>query len=449
MMVNSTVRLTVNGDRLNDSIERLAKIGRQSNGDICRLAFTPEDLQARYRVQQWMTDAGMTVRIDAAGNLIGRYPGVDETAPVLATGSHIDTVPSGGCYDGVLGVLAGIEIVRVLRENDVRLHHPIELIVFTDEESTMIGSRAIAGTVKSAPESYKTTTGVPIQDALEAIGGNWDFLAQAQRSDLAAFVELHVEQGAVLEKTGNQIGVVQGVVGMQRYQVSIAGQPNHAGTTPMTLRQDALVAAAQLILAVQQIALAMPSQPVGTVGYLTVAPNAVNIVPGRVELSIDLRDLSCEVLDTMLSQIQQQMQTIATATQTTMEIQPILEVEPTPAAKHIQQTIAQICEETHLSYCHLPSRAGHDAMEMGRITEMGMIFVPSQAGISHSGTEYTSPEQCVAGANVLLQTLLRLDAHYHQLKLKQAQPEQVAFDPNKPEKFPENLALVTRNTISP
>lgn len=432
-------QLRVNGDRLNQSIDRLAKIGRQPNGDICRLAFTPEDLQARYRVQQWMTEAGMTVRIDAAGNLIGRYPGRDETAPALATGSHIDTVPSGGCYDGTLGVLAGIEIVRVLQENSVRLHHPIEVLVFTDEESTMIGSRSIAGTVKPAPESYKTATGVPIQDALEAIGGNWDLLAQAKRSNLAAFVELHVEQGAVLEKVGKEIGVVQGVVGMQRYQISITGQPNHAGTTPMTMRQDALVAAAYLILAVQQIALSMPSQPVGTVGYLTVAPNAVNIVPGQVELSIDLRDLSRGVMEEMLSQIQEQMKTIAAQTDTMMAIQPILEVEPSPAADQIQQTIAEVCEEVGLSYCHLPSRAGHDAMEMARITNMGMIFVPSQEGVSHSGTEYTSPEQCVAGANVLLQTLLRLDNAYLHAKSEDFTAE----------KNSENLALVTRNTTPP
>lgn len=411
-MVNATDQLRINGDRLNSSIDRLAKIGRQPNGDICRLAFTNEDLQARYRVQQWMIEAGMTVRIDAAGNLIGRYAGRDETAPALATGSHIDTVPSGGCYDGVLGVLAGIEIVRLLRENELRLHHPIEVIVFTDEESTMIGSRAMAGTAKRDPDSYKTATGISIQDALEAIGGNWDQLLEAKRSDLAAFVELHVEQGAVLEHSGKEIGVVQGVVGMHRYQVSILGQPNHAGTTPMTMRQDALVAAAHLILAVQQIALAMPSQPVGTVGYLTVAPNAVNIVPGQVDLSIDLRDLSCEVLDEMLSQIQRQMQTIAARTDTVMTIQPILEVEPALASDAIQQQIAQICEEMKLSYCYLPSRAGHDAMKMARITDMGMIFVPSEEGVSHSGTEYTSPEQCVAGANVLLQTLLRLDARY-------------------------------------
>ncbi|WP_088891381.1 Zn-dependent hydrolase [Leptolyngbya ohadii] len=445
-MVNATSQLQVNGDRLNESIDRLAKIGRQPNGDICRLAFTNEDLQARYRVQQWMTDAGMTVRIDAAGNLIGRYAGMNDAAPALATGSHIDTVPSGGCYDGTLGVLAGIEIVRVLRENQMRLHHPIEVIVFTDEESTMIGSRAMAGKAVLSPESYQTATGISIQEALEAIGGNWDQLTQAKRSDLAAFVELHVEQGAVLERSHKEIGVVQGVVGMHRYKVIITGQPNHAGTTPMNMRQDALIAAAHLTLAVQRIALAMPSQPVGTVGYLKVEPNAVNIVPGRVELSIDLRDLSSEVLETMMSQIRQEMETIAAQTDTQMEIEPILEVEPALASDAIQQTIAQICEEMNLSYCSLPSRAGHDAMKMARITNMGMIFVPSQEGVSHSGTEYTSPEQCVAGANVLLQALLRLDDFYRSPLPERSSPKATNRETKD---FFETVPAVSRNTLSP
>jgi beta-ureidopropionase / N-carbamoyl-L-amino-acid hydrolase len=279
--------LTVSGDRLNASINRLAKVGRLPNGDICRLAFTPEILQARYLVQQWMVEAGMTVRTDAAGNIIGRYAGTVEGAPAIATGSHIDTVPSGGKYDGVLGVLAGIEVVRTLRENEIRLNHPIEVIVFTDEENTMIGCQAVAGTAKRSPEQYSLNAECAarystIEECLESVGGNWDELETAQRSsrDLVAFVELHVEQGAFLEKTGKEIGVVQGVVGMLRKAISIKGQANHAGTTPMDMRQDALIAAAQIVLAVQEIALSLPSQPVATVGFLTVAPNAVNIVPG-------------------------------------------------------------------------------------------------------------------------------------------------------------------------
>ena len=413
-MLNLASRLSINGDRLNASVDRLSKIGKLPNGDICRLAFTSEIIQARYLVQQWMVEAGMLVQTDAAGNLIGRYAGKDRHLPALATGSHIDTVPSGGKYDGALGVLAGIEVVRVLHENEVQLRHPIEVIVFTDEESSMIGSRGMAGTAEPIADHYHPKSGNSIQEALESVGGNWDALKTAQRtrSDIAAFLELHVEQGAVLERVGKAIGVVQGVVGMYRYQVKILGQPNHAGTTPMDMRQDALVAAAQVVLAVQQIALDMPSRPVATVGFLTVAPNAVNIVPGTVELSVDMRDLSPNCLNTMLARLQQQLQMIAASTNTQITISPLLKVEPTPAASQIQDAIEQVCQTLGLSYCHLPSRAGHDAMEVGRFTDMGMIFVPSQSGISHSGAEYTSPEQCVQGADVLLNTLVLLDSLY-------------------------------------
>lgn len=408
-------RLAINGDRLNESINRLAKIGKQPDGSICRLAFTPEDLQARYLIQQWMVDAGMMVKTDAAGNLVGTYAGKVENAPALATGSHIDTVPSGGCFDGVLGVLAGIEVVRTLRENKLQLNHPIQVIVFSDEESTMIGCQAIAGTVlQQFPERYQPKVNSSIQICLETVGGNWDKIATAKRSrsDIAAFVELHVEQGAVLEKNSKNIGIVLGVVGMRRQTITITGQANHAGTTPMAGRQDALVAAAQVVLAVRDIALRMPSQPVATVGYLDVSPNAVNIVPGMVEMSVDMRDLSKACLDEMTEQLIQQIQSIAVDTNTEIAINPLLCVEPTLADQKVQNTIESVCQQLELSYCHLPSRAGHDSLEIGRITDMGMIFVPSLAGVSHSESEYTSPQQCTQGANVLLQTLLDLDQLY-------------------------------------
>lgn len=412
LALQSPVSLSINGDRLNTNIERLAKIGRQPSGCISRIAFSPETLQARVLIQQWMLEAGMATRLDAAGNLIGTYPGLVKNAPAIATGSHIDTVPSGGRFDGVLGVLAGIEVVNTLREHAVQLQHPIEVIAFTDEENTMIGCQAMAGTVLvDEPERYRSKVGQFIQDCLESIDGNWDAIATAarSRSNLAAFVELHVEQGAVLERTGHAIGVVQGVVGIRRQAIAITGQANHAGTTPMDIRQDALVAAAQVVLAVRSIAQGMPSQPVGTVGYLTVAPNAVNIVPGQVDLTVDLRDLSKACLDEMLDTLAQQIQAIAADTHTQIEMTPLLSVEPTLAAPPIEQAIAHVCQQLNLSYCSLPSRAGHDALEMGRITDMGMIFVPSQAGISHSEAEYTSPEQCTQGANVLLHTLIELD----------------------------------------
>ncbi|MCB8758336.1 Zn-dependent hydrolase [Planktothrix agardhii] len=410
--MDKITQISINSDRLHHRINTLAQIGQQPSGSICRLAFSPEDLEGRATVKQWMLEAGMTVSTDVAGNLIGRYQGKSPTAPALGTGSHIDTVPTGGCYDGALGVLAGIEVVHTLKNHNLQLHHPLEVIVFADEESTMIGAQAIAGTVLlDAPDRYQSKAGESIQGCLARVGGNWDNLATARRSraDMVAFVELHVEQGAILEQKGVSIGIVQGVVGMERLKITIIGKANHAGTTPMEMRQDALIAAAELILAVREIALKMPSQPVATVGYLNVLPNAVNIIPGQVELSVDMRDLSDNCLQEMLAQLHNKIILIAHSTNTTISTTPLLSVKPTLATPEIQYSIESVCKQLNLNYDYLPSRAGHDALEIGRITNMGMIFVPSQGGFSHSEAEYTSPEHCTQGANVLLQTLLLLD----------------------------------------
>lgn len=413
-LLSQSDRLILNGDRLNQRIETLAQIGRQSSGFIRRLAFTPEDLQARQQVRVWMEAAGMEVRIDAAGNLIGRYSGRCDQAPALATGSHIDTVPSGGRFDGVLGVLAGIEMVATLHERGIRLQHPLEVVVFTDEESTMIGCQAMAGTVLPSADAYHPADGTTLEACLERVGGNWGEIQSARRSraDLAAFVELHVEQGAVLEHRQRAIGVVEGVVGIRRWGISFTGQANHAGTTPMDLRHDALVAAAELTLAVRDIARQQPGDPVATVGSMDVFPNAVNIVPGRVDLSVDMRDLSRDCLLTMERRLKREAQRICQAHTVTVSFKPLLCVEPTPATPAIQGAIASVCDHLGLSYCHLPSRAGHDALEIGRVTDMGMVFVPSHEGVSHSGAEYTSPEQCTQGAKVLLHTFLELDDLY-------------------------------------
>ncbi|MGG6266439.1 Zn-dependent hydrolase [Leptolyngbya sp. AN03gr2] len=408
----TTARLTINSDRLNQSIVDLASIGKLENGGVCRIAFTDVDLQARNQVQAWMEDAGMTTRIDAAGNVIGRYEGKFPNAPVLATGSHIDTVPVGGAFDGCLGVLAGIEVVRTLRENNIRLDHSIEVIIFSDEERSVIGSKAIAGEVHEDPAYYVRLDGTPIQDCLAKVGGDWSKITTAKRSDIAAFVELHVEQGGVLEHAKLPIGVVSGVVGQYRFALKIKGRPNHAGTTPMNMRKDALVAGSQIVLAVNRIAVETPGDQVATVGYLTVSPNATNTVPGEVDLRIDLRDLSQSHLEKLVEQLKTEIDAIAQSTETEIEMRQTLHILPTLAAPGIMNAIEQVCQELKLRNMQLPSRAGHDAQEIGRVTDMGMIFIPSQAGISHSEEEYTSPEECAQGTNVLLQTFLRLDQMY-------------------------------------
>lgn len=408
--MNVTSALTVNSDRLNQHLAELAQIGALADGGVKRIAFSPEDLQARRQVQAWMSAAEMSTRIDAAGNLIGRYPGL-HAMPSLATGSHIDTVPTGGRYDGALGVLAGIEAVQSLSDRRIHLNHPIEVIVFADEEGSMIGSKAMSGSVGAALYPSGATDGTLTQAGVSHIGGDGSQLHTARRSraEIVAYVELHVEQGGILELLDRQIGVVQGVVGQQRYQITAIGSPNHAGTTPMEMRQDALLAAAQIVQAVNEIARRTPGDPVATIGSMQIFPNAHNIIPGRVEMMLDVRAMSMDRIDSILQQLVAQMEIIAQTTNTQLSLALTTSVAPTPASEKIQKTIGAVCEDFQLSWQTMPSRAVHDAQEIGRFTDMGMIFVPSQGGVSHAEIEYTTPEQCVQGTNVLLHTLMRLD----------------------------------------
>ena len=405
----TTANLLVNGDRLNQSIASLASIGQLPNGGVKRIAYSEEDIEARNLVRQWMQELQMEITIDAAGNIIGRYLGNNPELSAIATGSHIDTVPCGGHYDGAYGVLAGLEVVRVLKENQIKLERSLEVIVFTDEEGSMIGSKAISGRVVLDSEYYRRPDGTNIQTCLNRVGGNWDNITQARCSleDIAAFVELHVEQGPVLESMSKQIGVIEGIVGQRRFNITVKGSANHAGTTPMQMRCDALVAASQVVLAVNQIG-NTPGQQVATVGKMEVLPNAANVVPGWVEMSLDIRDLSSLHIDSLLEQLRTHLEEIAVATNTQIRLNPCLHNEPALAEPYIQKAIALSCENLNLSYTYLPSRASHDAQELAQFTDMGMIFVPSKMGVSHDANEYTSPEQCVQGANVLLHSILRL-----------------------------------------
>ena len=283
------------------------------------------------------------------------------------------------------------------------------VIVFTDEEGSTIGSKAFSGRVVLDPEYYRRPDGTDIQTCLAKVGGDWKNIARSHRysQDIAAFVELHVEQGPVLESMGKQIGVVEGIVGQRRFNITVKGKANHAGTTPMFMRCDALVAASQVVLAVNQIGLT-PGQQVATVGKMEVLPNAANVVPGWVEMSLDIRDLSSLHVDSLLGQLRTHLEEIAVTTNTQIRLNPCLHNEPALAEPYIQKAIALSCEDLDLSYTYLPSRASHDAQEMALINDMGMMFVPSEMGVSHDASEYTSPKQCTQGANVLLQTLIRL-----------------------------------------
>ena len=407
----SVQSLRPDADWLQWSLEQLANVGAQDDGSVCRRGFTKADAEGRQLVVQWMEEAGLSIRIDPAGNLIGRWNGEEPGLPALVTGSHIDTVPTGGHFDGALGVLAGLDVVRTLRATGRRLRHPLEVIAFADEESTMVGCKGMTGTASADPADYTTSNGDPIAVNLERIGGHWPSLASARRDDkaIAAFLELHVEQGSVLESRGDAIGVVEGVVGQRRFSIRITGQANHAGTTPMDLRQDALVTAAEVVLAIETLAIRHPGDPVATVGRLQVWPNAANVVPGSVEMTVDLRDLSPQVLDELVDGLMQDLEAIGERRQCSIAIEPQFEVAPTPADALVIEAIAASAADLGLRSSHLPSRASHDAQELGRRWPMGMIFVPSRGGLSHSAAEFTTAEQCRSGTAVLLEALLRLD----------------------------------------
>lgn len=399
---------TFDDEQLLLDLETLARIGASPDGGLDRIAYSPADQEARTWLEVQMRSVGMTVRTDAAGNSIGLYPGTVPNLPPIALGSHTDTVPNGGRFDGALGVLAALACVRALYEADIRLRHPVEVINFTAEEATMsgatLGSRAMAGLL-DVPVVLEQAAwdGLPVADHLRAAGLDPATIAQAGRREgsLAAFLELHVEQGGILESSRISIGVVEGIVGIRRYTVTFRGYANHAGTTPMARRRDALVMAAPFILAVRDVATAR--EIVATVGTVRVQPGAPNVIPGQVELGFEMRGLRKAVLDEAEADLAR------LAEQTGGEFLRVSSKPPADSDPHLIETLATACEELGLSYRRMPSGAGHDAMCMAAIASQAMVFVPSRGGISHTPDEFTEPEHCVAGGRVLLAALLKLD----------------------------------------
>lgn len=403
--------LRVNAERLQERIDHLARIGGSPRG-VTRLAFTEADLSGRAYVTRLMQEAGLEVRVDDAGNLSGRLPGGSPGLAPIVLGSHIDTVPLAGAYDGVLGVMAAIECVQVLGENGIRTRHPLEVIVFANEEGGLTGSRALAGRLNAQALEESSRSGMSIRQGIAALGGNADRISRAIRrpGEVKAYLELHIEQGGSLESEGTDIGIVEGFVGIRWWDVTVTGFANHAGTTPMNARQDALLAAARLVIAVNRAATSLPGRQVATVGRITAEPGAPNVIPGRVELSLELRDLAKPKLDRVFQEIRRRARLIGKETNTGIEFNEIdIGVEPTLTDPNLQDIIRKMGEAMGLSYARLPSGAAHDAQNMASIAPSALIFVPSVGGVSHSPREYTRPRDVANGANLLLQTLIRVD----------------------------------------
>jgi N-carbamoyl-L-amino-acid hydrolase len=406
----------INPGRLRANLEELSRFGRNPQGGVTRVAWTPADIEARrYIIENVIPSAGLRVRVDAAGSIYGSREGTAKL-PAILFGSHIDTVPEGGVFDGALGCISAIEVARTLAERKIETRHPLECVIWSNEEGThygrgLFGSRAVVGEFEPGELDEKDEQGLAIRDAVAGIGGDLSRIKEAVRKpgEIAAYVELHIEQGGVLDRAGVPIGIVEGIVGIVRYQVVVTGEANHAGTTPMPGRRDALAAASRLVIAVQEETTRVPGRQVGTVGKLTVSPGAPNIIPGKVELVIELRDLSMDTISAIFQRIEKRAAQIAASSGTRIDLRLTSTHAPALATPWVRNIIAGEAASAGLKALSLPSGAGHDAQILARIAPMGMIFVPSVGGISHSPKEFTRWEEAANGCEVLYRTVLAID----------------------------------------
>ncbi|MEO1081055.1 MAG: M20 family metallo-hydrolase [Pseudomonadota bacterium] len=413
-MGSSAEHVQVDGVRLNATLGELRSFGGTPAAGSTRVAYSEANRDALSYLAGLMNEAGLATRIDAAGNLIGVRPGTEDRLAPLMTGSHIDTVPNGGHYDGMVGVMAAIEVARTLHDASIETRHPLEFIVWSNEEGGKTGSRAMGGLVKEFEYALPSLGTRTLGDGMRFLGGDPARISEVARKpgDAAGYLELHIEQGAILDQRGLDIGIVEGIVGIRRWNIAIDGVSNHAGTTPMDQRQDALYAAARLVTLIRETVTSMPGSQVATVGRIEAFPGAPNVVPGRATMSLEIRDLSMEKIGRIFDQIQDASARLAAETATTIRFEQFYESLAAPTDERWQRMVATSAEDLGLSALSMPSGAGHDAQSLAAICPIGMIFVPSLKGVSHAPEEYTSPEQITKGANVLLATLLRADAEF-------------------------------------
>jgi len=407
---NERVIVMINGGRLLQHLQDLSQIGcNKATGGINRFSFTLEEKQAIELVTTYMEQAGMSVTIDAVGNLIGTYGEGNET---IMLGSHIDTVPEGGKYDGALGVLAAIEVVQAIQEQQLEPSKKIQVVVFKDEEGTrfgfgLIGSCAMAGLLTEQQLQHTDEVGISIEEAMKEFQLSPYPLEKVQRQDIKAYLEMHIEQGKVLVNEDLPVGVVTGIAAPLWLEVTVTGVSEHAGATPMPIRQDALTAASEMILAIERI-LNDTTDSVATVGKLNVSPNGTNVIPGKVTFSIDLRDIDEQKVSTLEDTILQQLQSIAARRNVTLSTKELQRIKPAKAAVALQQQLAASIAKQGIKPYSLISGAGHDAMNIAEIAPIGMLFVRSKDGISHNPLEYSSDEDIVIATRIFYDTVLEL-----------------------------------------
>jgi beta-ureidopropionase / N-carbamoyl-L-amino-acid hydrolase len=386
----------------------LARIGATPKGGVRRLTLTETDREARDLFTRWAREAGLEVKVDAIGNIFARRAGDDASLPAVAMGSHLDSQPSGGKFDGAYGVLAGLEVLRTLNDAGIRTRAPLEVVSWTNEEGSrftpvMMGSGVFAGAfpLRHVLEQ-RDAENVTVEEALNSIG----YAGKAQPHRLGAYFEAHIEQGPVLEDTKTTIGVVQGALGQRWFDAVITGQDAHAGPTPMNLRKDALIAASRVVLEVNRIALAYPDYARGTVGSMQVRPNSRNVVPGEVRMSVEFRNQKDDTLSAMVAALRESLKAIEAECRVAIDL---AEVTYFPPCHFDPSMVGGVREAARaLGYLRrdIVSGAGHDAVYVARVAPTAMIFVPCEGGISHNEIESATPEDLAAGCNVMLHAVL-------------------------------------------
>lgn len=398
----------IDAERLWSSLMELAKIGATPKGGVRRVALTSADREGRERFALWCREAGLEVRVDAIGNMFARRAGKDARAAPVVMGSHLDTQPNGGRFDGAYGVMAGLEVVRALNDARITTRAPLEVACWTNEEGsrfvpTMMGSGVFTG-VYPLEEVLKNrdTDGVSVRQALETIG----YRGEAEPHSVGAYFEAHIEQGPVLEDTRTTIGVVQGALGQRWFDVLVTGQDAHAGPTPMHLRKDALLAAAELTLEVNRIATSFPDSARGTVGHMQVRPNSRNVIPGEVRMTVDLRNARDATLFSMRKELETRAKAIAQERRVNIDMKEVVYFPPSEFAPELVKRVRAAATRLGFSHRDIVSGAAHDAVYLARVAPTAMVFVPCEGGISHNEIENARPEDLAAGCSVMLEAVV-------------------------------------------
>jgi len=420
MILTASPRASINQRRLMRDLNAIGRIGIGDRGSVTRLVFSIKELRSRQLLIHLMRQAGLKIHIDAIGNIFGRLEGSEPRAAAVLAGSHLDTVIHGGKYDGPVGVIGALEAVRTINENKIPISSPLEVVCFIGEESSRFGFSTLGSSLVAGEVHPKDLTnavdpqGTKLEHVLTSLGITRRNLTSLKRAPkgLKAYLELHIEQGPILEAKKKRIGLVTSIAAPSRFKVVFSGRADHSGTTPMEMRKDALVASAQLIEHVEKVCRNFSSMEkgrvVGTVGAMKIEPGVINAVPGKTELSIDIRSTTARSKDRVARMVKRRAQEIASRRGIGVEILPIREEDPVPLDKRLLRVTQEICDQKGIEYEIMPSGAGHDAMQMAKITPAGMIFIPSVRGISHNPLEWTDPEDIGLGAQLLMETIIRV-----------------------------------------